>query len=212
MKSIFKLTTLILVTPSLFTFIFPSASQAQNNQFDTCLRELTTSGVPIKEAQTGCANALVPTALSNCVNNITTNTEIKSIDALKSCYQVRRPIDMGNCVVNINRESLLVATKSNSTKTTTTTETKTPSNTTETEPTTVTSEATDMITEEKPLDTGVSPLMMALNTCQASLLPLRHSDCVTALSRTPQVSNAVQAMTTCIQAEDFPRDLFPSYQ
>ena len=53
-----------------------------------------------------------------------------------------------------------------------------------------------------------SPVMMALNTCRASLLPDRHSQCVVALSRTPQISSPTQAMETCISAEDFPRDLF----
>ncbi|BAQ64708.1 hypothetical protein [Geminocystis sp. NIES-3709] len=195
MKSLFKLTTLILVTPSLFTFLFPSTAQA-NNQFDVCLQELTTTGIPVEQAQTGCADALVPRELSTCVRTISSATEIKAIDALKSCYQVRRPLDLGSCVVNINKQSLIANNKSNLPKTT--------SNTTETE------EKTPI--EETMTTTSVSPIMMALNTCQASLLPLRHSECVIALSRTPQVANATQAMETCLSAEDFPRDLFPSYQ
>ncbi len=208
MKSIFKLTTLILVTPSLFTFIFPDNAQA--NQFDVCLKQLTASGVDVEEAQTGCADALVPRELSTCVRTISNNTEITAIDALKSCYQVRRPVDMGNCVVSINKNSILtLATKSNMEKketeaTTTNMEKK------ETEATTETSQFA--ATDENTLITKVSPVMMALNTCQASLLPARHSECVIALSRTPQVTDPTKAMETCLSAEDFPRDLFPSYQ
>lgn len=149
------------------------------NQFDVCMRELTTSGVSVEDAQIGCADALVPRELSTCVRNITQSTSINAKDALTNCYQVRRPLDLGNCVVNINN-SLLVSNPSNQTK------------------------AND--------DNNQSLLMMALSSCRASLLPARHSECVIGLSRTPQASNPVKAMETCLSAEDFPRDLFPSYQ
>lgn len=196
MKSLFKLTTLLLVTPSLLTFITPANAQGAN-PFDACMKDLTSAGVPVEEAQTGCADALVPKELSACVRNISTNTDIKSIDALKSCYQVRRPMDLGRCVVDINKQALNL-NKSNPPKTTATTSETIPS-----ENMTVTTE-----TES----TKVSPLMTALQTCQSSLLPLRHSECVIGLSRTPQPFNAVKAMETCLSAEDFPRDLFPAYQ
>lgn len=198
MKSIFKLTTLILITPSLFTFIFPHSAKGNNNQFDVCLKDLITAGVTAEQAQTGCADALVPRELSTCVLTIATGTDIKAIDALKSCYQVRRPVDMGNCVVSINKNSILgSATKA--------TMTKTQMETTETE-------SFAMGNEDNTLTSKVSPVMMALNTCRASLLPARHSECVIALSRTPQVFDPNKAMTTCLSAEDFPEDLFPSYQ
>ncbi|BAQ62774.1 hypothetical protein GM3708_3180 [Geminocystis sp. NIES-3708] len=198
MKSIFKLTTLILVSPSLFTFVFPNSAKA-NNQFDVCLKDLITAGVTTEQAQTGCADALVPRELSTCVRTIATGTDIKAIDALKSCYQVRRPVDMGNCVVNINKTSILKTTSKSTLE-------KKEVVTTETE--------TNLFatTEDNTLMTKISPVMMALNTCQASLLPARHSECVIALSRTPQVTDPTKAMTTCLSAEDFPRDLFPSYQ
>lgn len=197
MKSIFKLTTLILVTPSLFTFIFPHSAKA-NNQFDVCLKDLIAAGVTTEQAQTGCADALVPRELSTCVSTISNNTDIKAIDALKSCYQVRRPVDMGNCVVTINKNSILASTRK----------------------TTMAKKEVEAETEknlfatadDNTLTTKISPVMMALSTCQASLLPARHSECVVALSRTPQVTDPTKAMTTCLSAEDFPRDLFPSYQ
>ncbi|MGI0482712.1 hypothetical protein ACN4EE_18245 [Geminocystis sp. CENA526] len=195
MKNIFKLTTAIVLTPTLFTFIFPSSVKANNNSFDVCLRDLTASGIPVEQAQTGCADALVPTELSTCVKNISTNTNISSIEALKSCYQVRRPLDLGSCVVNINRDILMANNKSNAPKTTST--------------------ATENPEGETPVvepTASVSPIQMALNTCQASLLPLRHSECVIGLSRTPQPANPTKAMETCLSAENFPRDLFPSYQ
>lgn len=233
MKSILKLTTLILITPSLFTFVFPNSAKA-NNQFDVCLRELTTAGVTTELAQTGCADALVPRELSTCVRTIATATDIKAIDALKSCYQVRRPVDMGNCVVNINKNSILTPiTKTTMAKKEVETsmeasmkrETETSMETsmkTETQTSMETSMETSMKTEteknlfattdDDTLTTKVSPVMMALSTCQASLLPARHAECVVGLSRTPQVTEPTKAMTTCLSAEDFPKDLFPSYQ
>jgi hypothetical protein len=203
MKSIFKLTTLLLVTPSLFTFIFPHSAKA-NNQFDVCLKDLIAAGVTTEQAQTGCADALVPRELSTCVGTISNNTDIKAIDALKSCYQVRRPVDMGNCVVTINKNSILASTRK------TTMEKKEVEASMETE--TEIEKNLFATTDDNTLTTKVSPVMMALSTCQASLLPARHSECVVALSRTPQVTDPTKAMTTCLSAEDFPRDLFPSYQ
>lgn len=56
--------------------------------------------------------------------------------------------------------------------------------------------------------TEMASVKMALDTCQASLLPFRHSECVVALSRTPEISEPIKAMETCISAEDFPRALY----
>jgi hypothetical protein len=229
MKKILKLTTLILITPSLFTFIFPHSAKA-NNQFDVCLRELTTAGVTTEQAQTGCADALVPRELSTCVRTIATATDIKAIDALKSCYQVRRPVDMGNCVVNINKNSILSSTMKTAmvkkeVETSMKPETETsmeasieasmkPETSMETSMKTETETERNLFatTDDDTLTTKVSPVMMALSTCQASLLPVRHAECVIALSRTPQVTESTKAMKTCLSAEDFPKDLFPSYQ
>lgn len=196
MKNIFKLTTALLLTPTFF--IFPSSVKANNNSFDVCLRNLTASGIPVEQAQTGCADALVPIELSTCVQNISTNTEIKSIEALKSCYQVRRPLDLSKCVVNINRDILTANNKSNAPKTSST----------------VTETAENSIEPiiEPTATTSIAPIQVALNTCQSSLLPLRHSECVIGLSRTPQPANPTKAMETCLSAEDFPRNLFPSYE
>ena len=178
MNKLSKLTAIALfVLPSLSLSLFTNEAKA-HNKFDVCLEELTKSGVAIEEAQVGCADALNPKELSRCVRKITESTAIKGIDALKNCHQVRRPIELGNCVVDI-QEKVLSAKK----------KTETSSN--------------DLNQEE------ASPVMMALNTCRASLLPDRHSQCVVALSRTPEVSNAIEAMESCISAEDFPRELYP---
>jgi hypothetical protein len=52
---------------------------------------------------------------------------------------------------------------------------------------------------------------VALDSCRASLLPGRHSECVIALSRDVKGMSPLEAMDTCLSAEDFPPDLFPAY-
>lgn len=178
MKKFFTLTTIGLSSTFSVASIFASSIAVRaENQFDVCLRELTSSGVSIEKAQTGCASALIPKDLSYCVRNITQFTSISGDNALTSCFQVRRPRDLSTCVVSINN-TILIST-----------------GTKETNKTEVSS---------------VTPIMAALNTCQQSLLPARHSECVIGLSRTPKFSNPVNAMETCLSAEDFPTDLFPS--
>lgn len=200
-KRFFKLTAIVFISPALLNLSVSSPVKAEN-QFDVCLREIVKSGVNVGQAGTACADALIPKELSYCVQKISNNTAIKAEDALTNCYQVRRPVDMANCVVNIDKTVLIASSKTNS-KTETTTE-KTEENTANTETIETTTEVIET-TEE----TEKSPLILALETCRTSLSPSRHSECVVALSRTPQAMSAIKAMENCINAEDFPKDLFP---
>ncbi len=75
--------------------------KASWNQFDVCISELVNNGVSSANAQTGCAGALIPKQLSQCVAMIHSNTAIDGEAALRSCFQVRYPVDLGNCVVDI---------------------------------------------------------------------------------------------------------------
>ncbi|HAC64971.1 MAG TPA: hypothetical protein DCF68_15930, partial [Cyanothece sp. UBA12306] len=56
------------------------------------------------QAATACSDALIPKELSKCVSMIGRATPIAGDDALRACYQVRRPIDLGNCVADIYNE------------------------------------------------------------------------------------------------------------
>ena len=179
MNTFTKLTALAIFS---IPYLAIADAQANNiNQFDVCLEELTTSGIEVKDAQAGCADALYPKDLSYCVKTIATSTTIAPLDALKNCYQVRRPIEMGNCVADIQQKVISPLTKPAAPEGAET-------------PTTI-------------VDND-AVIMMALNTCRASLLPDRHSECVVAVARTPEVSDATEAMKTCIRAEDFPRQLY----
>jgi hypothetical protein len=178
------------------------------NQFDVCLREIVNSGVTIEQANTACADALIPRDLSYCVQAISKNTAIAPEDALKNCYLVRRPVDMANCVVDIDKQILIpqsVKSQASSKTTTEKPETQVSSETTTEKPENQENLTTSETTTEE------SPLMLALETCTTTVLPIRHSQCVIGLSRTPQPMSPVKAMESCISAEDFPRDLFSDY-
>lgn len=106
MKRFFKLTAIALLTPTLLNVMTPQSVKAEN-QFDVCLREIVESGVTVDEADTACADALIPKDFSYCVRRISSETEIQAEDALKNCYLVRRPVEMANCVVDIDKQSLV---------------------------------------------------------------------------------------------------------
>lgn len=190
MKRIFKLTVIAFLSPALLSVTNPSPVKA-GNQFDICVEEMVDSGVDVQQAGTACADALIPKELSLCVEKITENTAITPEDALQNCYRVRRPVDMAYCVVDIDEEILQDYRSKNNPKAETSGE--------------------ERETTETSLTELDSSLMLALDSCRSSLLPARHSECVIALSRTPQPMSPVKAMETCLDAEDFPRDLFPAY-
>ncbi len=194
MKSFEKLLAISILTPALWNVTNIKSVKA-NNEFDICIQEIVSSGVEANEAQTACADALIPRELSSCVTNISRNTAIKGDEALKNCYLVRRPVEMANCVVNINKNVLA----------------NTQAKVEETPPKIEDAETLEsmMETVDKTEDkNAISPINKALETCTSTILPSRHSQCVIALSRTPQAQSPIKAMETCIDAEDFPIDLF----
>ncbi len=190
MKRIFKLTAIAFISPALLTISTPFPVKA-GNQFDICVEEVVNSGVDAQQAHSACADALIPKELSLCVEKITQDTEINPQDALANCYRVRRPVDMAYCVADIEEEILRDYRSKNNAQAETTGE--------------------EMETVETGTTDQESPLMLALDSCRSSLLPARHSECVIALSRTPQAMSPMKAMETCLNAEDFPRDLYLSY-
>jgi len=153
-----------------------------NNQFSACINQIVRTGVSPQDAATACSEALIPKELSRCVAMIKSKTPIDGNLALQACFQVRRPIDLGNCVVDIHRAAPLFATNS--------------------------LKQTETETAKEPDKLGISK--QVLDSCRQSLLPGRFSQCVIAVSRGVDKNNPSQALQTCLSAEDFPRDLFPS--
>ena len=154
-----------------------------NNQFSACISQIVRTGVSPEDAATACSEALIPKELSRCVVMIKSKTPIDGNLALQACFQVRRPIDLGNCVVDIHRAAPLFAANS--------------------------PKQTETETAKEPDKLGIS--RQILDSCRQSLLPGRFSECVIAVSRDVDKNNPSQALQTCLSAEDFPRDLFPSY-
>ncbi|MEB3120807.1 MAG: hypothetical protein VKL41_06245 [Snowella sp.] len=90
----------------LLSLPMPQAQAGNWNQFDVCVGQLKDSGVASDKAGTACSGALIPKELSECVVIVRRNSPIDADNALQGCYQVRRPIDLGNCVADIQRSTL----------------------------------------------------------------------------------------------------------
>lgn len=190
MKKITTWLTIATLPAGLGMWFFPTEPVAARNQFDVCVRRAAGTGVPVEKAKVACSDALIPRELSGCVRQIERRTSINPEDALEACYQVRRPIDLANCVVDIHRSTNLPTTESAASYQTE-------------EGTPLSLEASSKI--------EANPSLFALESCRRSLLPGRHSECVIALSRNGEETTPVQAMKICLNAEDFPRELFPTY-
>jgi hypothetical protein len=60
-------------------------------------------------------------------------------------------------------------------------------------------------------DNKQAMLSMALNSCRSSLQPRRYAECVIGMDKGTSDMSPDKLMDTCLNAEDFPRDLFPAY-
>jgi hypothetical protein len=75
---------------------------AHEEDYQACARGLVDTGITEEDAAIACGAALVPSDISDCVTQIKTETTIVATDALTGCRQVRRPVELAACVVNIN--------------------------------------------------------------------------------------------------------------
>lgn len=180
--------TAIISLPLSFLLPLTAPASASDN-FGLCIAELVESGLEEPEAGVACAGALEPAELSFCVSAIEDDTPVEAQEALASCYRVRRPIDLAYCVVDIHEETSAVLT---------TEDVETELDITETE-------------EFEYPPAVVDNAILALDTCRRSLLPSRFSECVVELSQSLEAFAPTDAMLTCIQAESYPRELFPVY-
>lgn len=229
-----RLTVISSLPAILLILAIPPRPATARNQFDVCVSELLGSGVPGDQAATACSDAIIPKELSLCVSKIRGGTLVDAEDALRACYRVRRPVDLGNCVVDIHQQVLNVSVSASTTQTktteaidtpetspTTSSETSTETNSTDTSQTTPSDTTTETDTSETsptpsletPSDTtpeteAVNSSLLALDSCRRSLLPGRYSECVTGVSREVQDLTPEEAMATCLSAEDFPRNIY----
>lgn len=92
-----------LVSLPVFLLTIPQSPSWAGNIGD-CASSLIASGVAKSAATTACSDAIAPKDLAACVTNIEAGSNIKGIDALQSCYRVRRPADLASCVVDLSGE------------------------------------------------------------------------------------------------------------
>lgn len=76
--------------------------RARTRDYQICVAQLQEAGVVEAAAADGCAAALAPRDISECVTTISADTPIVAADALTNCRQVRRPVDLATCVVDIS--------------------------------------------------------------------------------------------------------------
>ncbi len=214
----------IIFPMTLFSIYLPTSSAWAFNQFDVCVDQMVGSGVTAEKAGTACADALIPKELSRCVDMIRSRTVIDPNNALAACYRVRRPVDLANCVVDIDHELL----QSKATLSPIKQPESLPSSEPPVTPVNPPREGEAPIIEENPQSKGnysiliaqapiieepspdTTPILVALDSCRRSLLPGRYSECVTGLSRRANLS-PIQAMNTCLDAQAYPEDIFPVY-
>jgi hypothetical protein len=98
------LTTPVLAIAGFLAMMIPNPGVAVSNANDyrVCTARLLDLGLTEQAVSQGCAKALRPRDLSDCVVRINQQTQISAVDALSSCEQARRPQDLSTCVVNIS--------------------------------------------------------------------------------------------------------------
>jgi hypothetical protein len=97
----------VIAIAGLWTNILPSQGviSSYRNDYRACAAQLLSAGVTAQAASQGCATALRPRELSNCVAQITKQTKITPVDALYSCSLSRRGEDFATCVVGISKST-----------------------------------------------------------------------------------------------------------
>lgn len=73
-----------------------------SRDYRACAFYLQETGISALEAAEACSSALNPRDLSTCTTDIDRHTDIPPRDALLTCRRVRRPLELGNCVVTIS--------------------------------------------------------------------------------------------------------------
>jgi hypothetical protein len=211
-----------LVPAGLLAFSWSQVAKADWNPFEICVKELLgTEAISPQQAASACAEALEPKDLSYCVIKINTFTPVDALSALRTCFRDRRPLELATCTVNITQEFDLsdrVASNRDETLVAQVTE-GTPGLIDTPDaimPKPIRPDAMDSGVLEngipdvlRSVDSMDSPALATMEYCRLSVLPIRYSECVIGLSR--QVDFPVgRILETCIEAETFPPNLFPS--
>jgi len=191
-----RLSTAAFLSAGLALCSLPQPAKANWNPFQICAAELLNTTITPEEISVACAEALEPEDLSHCVLKINNFTPVDARSALRSCFRVRRPLELASCVTDITEELQNYDRVGV---------------TFEVEETTGIVEFSGIglpVNTPSVEETIASQAIATLNHCRRSLLPLRYAECTIGLSREIDFSPA-KALETCLDAEDFPPSLFP---
>lgn len=159
--------------------------------FYICASQLATASLLTLAIPSGPATAINDFLL--CAAQLVRYAKVSPDAASEPCAKALNPTDLSRCVVTINFV--------------------TP---------TLTQEALAACTRvRRPVDlsrcvsdisarTQSSEVLRVIDYCRRSLLPIRFSDCVSGLRREIDIS-IPRALDTCITAEDYPRQLSPTF-
>ncbi|WP_245602693.1 hypothetical protein [Gloeothece verrucosa] len=192
-NSILRSSALIFLPAGLLALSIPVEPAHARNMYDVCVGQMVAVGVERQQAGAACAEALIPKELSKCVSRVALVVSVPAQEAVKNCFQSRRPVDVANCVVDINNQVPLNRDLPRNNRV---------------EETFAEPSPTGDATASPPRE--VSAPVLALESCRRSLQPGVYSQCVTALSRDITLENLTQALDTCLSAEAFPPSIFPN--
>lgn len=193
-NGILRSTAFTVLSTGLLAVSIPIEPVDARNMYDVCLGQLQGVGVEPQQAATACADALIPKELSKCVSRVALTVSVPANVAVENCYQSRRPVDVANCVVDINNQVPLNRNWQELNRVSEAFAEPTPET------------GTTTTSESEP-----TPPVLALESCRRSLQPGIYSQCVTGLSRDVSLRGLKNALNTCLSAEDYPASIFPNY-
>lgn len=104
---VFRIATALLV--GLVALELPGTAEVSTldstrNDYRTCATTLLRLKVSPEETATVCSRAFKPEDLSVCVRRSVDDAKLPIVESLSACRNVRRPVEMSSCVVDIRRQ------------------------------------------------------------------------------------------------------------
>lgn len=84
--------------------LFRRSGFVNERSYRDCTADLLRTGLSPEQTAAGCSEALYPRDLGRCVTRISRGQENFALNALFACRQVRRPVELATCFVEIRDE------------------------------------------------------------------------------------------------------------
>jgi hypothetical protein len=81
-----------------------STLDSTRNDYNTCATTLLRLKVSTEETAATCSRAFKPQDLATCVRRSVDDGKLPIVESLAACRNVRRPVEMSSCVVDIRRQ------------------------------------------------------------------------------------------------------------